>query len=91
MCPSYRQESNAIPGRHDIIFPMFEFEFPGTIDDLKAMEYELCEYLGFKKSEEKTYADWQKHYELGAHAEMDASHETKMYEQFGTTMITDLK
>ena len=23
---SYRQEPNAIPGRHDIIFPMFEFE-----------------------------------------------------------------
>ena len=44
---SYRQEPNAIPGRHDIIFPMFEFEMPGSIDDLKAMEYELCEYLGF--------------------------------------------
>ena len=41
---SYRQEPNAIPGRHDIIFPMFEFEFPGTIEDLKAMEYELVEY-----------------------------------------------
>ena len=53
---SYRQEPNAIPGRHDIIFPMFEFEFPGTIDDLKAMEYELCEYLGFDKPTEKTYA-----------------------------------
>ena len=44
---SYRQEPNAIPGRHDIIFPMFEFEMPGSVDDLKAMEYELCEYLGF--------------------------------------------
>ena len=33
---SYRQEPNAIPGRHDIIFPMFEFEFPGDINDLKA-------------------------------------------------------
>ena len=32
---SYRQEPNAIPGRHDIIFPMFEFEFPGTIEDLR--------------------------------------------------------
>ena len=39
---SYRQEPNAIPGRHDIIFPMFEFEFPGDIEDLKALEYELC-------------------------------------------------
>ena len=86
---SYRQEPNAIPGRHDIIFPMFEFEFPGTIDDLKAMEYELCNYLGFDEPTEKTYADWQKHFELGAHAEMDANHETNMFEQFGSTMITD--
>ena len=38
---SYRQEPNAIPGRHDIIFPMFEFEMTGDIDDLKKMEYEL--------------------------------------------------
>ena len=42
---SYRQEPNAIPGRHDIIFPMFEFEMPGDIVDLKKMEYELVEYL----------------------------------------------
>ena len=66
MCPFLQTRVQCNNGRHDIIFPMFEFEFPGTIDDLKAMEYELCEYLGSKKSEEKTYADWQKHYELGA-------------------------
>ena len=30
---------------------------PGTIDDLKAMEYELCEYLGFGEITEKTYAE----------------------------------
>ena len=61
---SYRQEPNAIPGRHDIIFPMFEFEFPGTIDDLKTMEYELCDYLGFDKPTEKTYKEWQRHFNL---------------------------
>ena len=89
---SYRQEPNAIPGRHDIIFPMFEFEFPGTIDDLKAMEYELCEYLGFKKPTEKTYELWQQHYgglSWGKVDELTAEHETKMYEEFGTAMITD--
>ena len=86
---SYRQEPNAIPGRHDIIFPMFEFEFPGTIDDLKAMEYELCEYLGFNKPTEKTYAEWQKHYGLAEDYEMTAEEESKMYELFDTTMITD--
>lgn len=86
---SYRQEPNAIPGRHDIIFPMFEFEFPGDIDDLKIMEYELCDYLGFKRPTEKTYSDWQKHYGLDTNGELTAEHEEKMAVQFGTTMITD--
>jgi aspartyl/asparaginyl-tRNA synthetase len=84
---SYRQEPNAIPGRHDIIFPMFEFEMPGNIDDLKEMEYELVDYLGFEKPYEMTYADWQSHY--GVEGELEAEHETKMYEDFTTAMITD--
>ena len=84
---SYRQEPKAIPGRHDIIFPMFEFEMPGDINDLKKMEYELCEYLGFDKPTEKTYAEWQKHFVT--EGELEASHETSMYNNFGSTMITD--
>lgn len=84
---SYRQEPNAIPGRHDIIFPMFEFEMPGDINDLKKMEYELVDYLGFKKPEERTYEEWQSHY--GVDGELEAEHENKMYDEFGTAMITD--
>ena len=84
---SYRQEPNAIPGRHDIIFPMFEFEMPGDINDLKAMEYELVDYLGFDKPTEKTYAEWQQHY--GVDGELEAEHENKMHDDFGSTMITD--
>jgi len=86
---SYRQEPNAIPGRHDIIFPMFEFEMPGDIDDLKAMEYELCEYLGFGEITEKTYAEWQNHYGLAEDYEMTAEEETNMMNEFGQTMITE--
>ena len=86
---SYRQEPNAIPGRHDIIFPMFEFEMPGDINDLKAMEYELCEYLGFGNITEKTYAQWQDYFGIGSSVEMDADHELKMQANFGQTMITD--
>lgn len=44
---SYRLEPNPIPGRHNLVFPMFEFESHGTIDDLRALEEELCEHLGF--------------------------------------------
>ena len=86
---SYRQEPNAIPGRHDIIFPMFEFEMPGSVDDLKAMEYELVEYLGFGELTEKTYADWQQHFGIGADVEMTAEHETAMQKEFGQTIITN--
>ena len=84
---SYRHEHNAIPGRHDILFPMFEFEMPGNIDDLKKMEYELCQHLGFKMPTEKTYAEWQKEY--GTDGELTAEHEGKMFKEYVTTMITD--
>ena len=84
---SYRQEPNAIPGRHDIIFPMFEFEMPGSINDLKALEYELCDYLGFGEITEKKYSEWQAHY--GVEGELEAEHETNMFKDFGSTMITD--
>jgi aspartyl/asparaginyl-tRNA synthetase len=84
---SYRQEPNAIPGRHDIIFPMFEFEMPGNIHDLKVMEYELVEYLEFSKPEERTYDAWQKHY--NCEGELEAEQEIAMCDDFGTAMITD--
>lgn len=44
---SYRKEENPIEGRHCLIFPMFEFEFPGDVTDLAVVEAELLTYLGF--------------------------------------------
>ena len=44
---SYRNEPHPIPGRHELIFPMFEFESKGTMDDLRNLEIALCEELGF--------------------------------------------
>ena len=54
---SYRQEPRPVEGRHETIFPMFEFEFPGDVNDLKAMELELCEYLGFPELDIRTYKE----------------------------------
>ena len=86
---SYRQEPNAIPGRHDTIFPMFEFEMPGGIEELKTMEYELCEWLGFDRPTEKTYEEWQTFYGETYSTELDAEHEGKMDRSFGPCMITN--
>ena len=56
---SYRQEPNIIEGRHDLIFPMFEFEFPGTIDNIETMEKELVAHLGYDEEvDARDYEEW---------------------------------
>ena len=45
---SYREEPNPVAGRHKTIFPMFEFEAPGSFDDLILLEKSLCAHLGYK-------------------------------------------
>ena len=80
---SYRNEQNPIPGRHEIIFPMFEFEFPGNFDDLKQMNIELCEYAGFATPDEithKDYEEWAKEYNTD---DISAKHEMQMYKDHG--------
>ena len=81
---SYRQEPNPVPGRHETIFPMFEFEFPGDINDLLAMEVELLTYLGFKGPMAKDYDDWCKYFETN---ELGNEHEARMEEEFGPSLI----
>ena len=44
---SFRNEPNPVPGRHDKIFPMFEFEMKGSMDDMVQIEKELLTHLGF--------------------------------------------
>ena len=46
---SYRNEPNPIEGRHQKIFPMFEFESKGDMYELMSLEVELLDYLGFDR------------------------------------------
>ena len=48
---SYRNEPNPVEGRHDKIFPMFEFESHGGMDDMIKLEEELLDHLGFGNGE----------------------------------------
>ena len=79
---SYRAEPNPVPGRHETIFPMFEFEMKGDVFDLKSMEIELCEYLGLPELEIETYDDWSNKFNK---KELDHDDE----KEIDTGMITD--
>ena len=78
---SYREEKNITEGRHDIIFPMFEFEFPGNIKDLEKMERELCEHMGFGNKHsivDKDYLEWCDYFDLYNGEELSHKHEEEM-------------
>jgi len=75
---SYRQEPNPVAGRHELIFPMFEFEFPGTILDLEKMERELMDYLMWAEGSKvvcKDYLEWCDIYSV---KELEHEHEEMM-------------
>ena len=75
---SYREEKEIKEGRHDIIFPMFEFEMPGDIHDLEQMERELCEHMGFGNRHsviDKDYLEWCDFFNA---TELDHDHEEEM-------------
>ena len=80
---SYRDEKDPIPGRHNKVFPMFEFESKGGFEELKQLEKELLEYLGFRTPLEVTYEDMCRKYSTEI---VEAEHETKMWSNLGTSI-----
>ncbi len=88
---SYRQEQNPTEGRHELIFPMFEFESPGNFNDLLNLENDLCTYLGFKCDHERASYDdldfpggmYQSILAKFTGPELDAGHEEKLYQEYG--------
>ena len=81
---SYRQETNPIPGRHEMIFPMFEFESKGGMKELLKLESELLEYLGFDSLVEVNYEDVCEEY--GGVPILENEHEQKMWEEKGSVI-----
>lgn len=77
---SYRNEPFPIPGRHDKIFPMFEFESKGGMAELKRVEAELLDYLGFDKPISQLYDTLCKKYGV---EDLSAEEELVMQREFG--------
>ena len=81
---SYRNEPNPIPGRHETIFPMFEFESKGNMDDLIKMESELLEYLELPNPTVHDYEKLAEEYKVDI---LETEHEGKMCEEYGQATI----
>ena len=86
---SYRNEPNPIPGRHDLIFPMFEFEAPGTIENLRALEVELCEYLGLGTASNFTHHTYIELAEKYKTDELNNENEKQMLKDFGRVVFLE--
>ena len=84
---SFRNEPNPIPGRHDKIFPMFEFEMHGGMEELVKMEKELLEHLGFPKRDKEGTDYPGDDYRLIAKKyntiELDHDHEEQLGKDYG--------
>ncbi len=85
---SYREEKNPIPGRHDLIFPMFEFESKGTIEDMLELESELLDHLGFDSPVHVQYDDVCEEY--GGVPILENEHETRMWNEKGSVVSLEL-
>jgi len=90
---SYRNEPNPVPGRHDLIFPMFEFETKGGQEEMIQLEKELLEHIGFDKMggtaanpdyPEEDYCDMMVKY--GAR-DLEHEHEQQMEKDYGPVLF----
>ena len=78
---SYRHEPNPVARRHDLIFPLFEFEMHDGMEDLIKMEKDLLLSLGYNKEKfiRGIYLDVAKHYNT---KEVEHVHEQALADEF---------
>jgi aspartyl/asparaginyl-tRNA synthetase len=81
---SYRQEVNPKPGRHNLIFPMFEFEIPGGMDVLQQFEIDFVKSLGYTTYDEGDYIDIAQLYNS---RELGHEHEEQLYKDYGSVFF----
>jgi len=83
---SYRSEPNPVPGRHEIIFPMFEFEIKGGMEELLKMERELLLHLGFDGEKMKD-VDYRETAEKYGVSELENDHEEQLCTEHGPVVF----
>lgn len=90
ICSSYRNEPNPVPGRHNLCFPLLDFETKGDMDELIKLESRLLEHLGYKGPfPEIDYDDALRKYGLDPENgdELEHEHEEKLYKDLGPVVF----
>ena len=72
--------------RHDLIFPMFEFEAKGDMEALKNLESELLIHLGFPEPVTVDYEEMCQKYDV---REIDDDCEEIIGKDYGTSVILE--
>ncbi len=86
---SYRHEPHPVEGRHKIVFPMFEFESRGDVNDLQQLMAEMLEHLGYGSRESFkriNYRDAMRTYNT---KEIDHEHEKQLCEDYGRAVFLE--
>ncbi|MDG6881567.1 asparagine synthetase A [Phocoenobacter uteri] len=85
---SYRAEPNPIPDRHRTIFPMFEFETHGGLEQLAQLEKELVTHLGLVDSPDAVpHIDYAEIAEKYGTTDIDNHEEAKIYQEYGNVAL----
>ena len=86
---SYRNEKDPIKGRHHRIFPMFEFELHGDINELIKLEIELLEFLGFGDAIDFIHKNYEEMSEEFSAEILEAEHELEIYDKYGPVFFLE--
>ena len=84
---SYRNEPNPVPGRHDRIFPMFEFEIKGGFEEMIALEKELIVHLGFCTEDKCVEVDYRETATEYGVEELEHEHEERLCKEKGPVVF----
>lgn len=80
---SYRDEKQRINGRHEFVFPLFEFEMPGNMNTLKIFEENLLEHLGFGPRCRYAYPSYKEATRALDVRDIDDTQEERMWRMYG--------
>lgn len=82
---SYRQEDprTSVPGRHNLIFPMIEFEIKGDMEDMIQFEREFLEHFGYGKADSFKRIDYLEAAKKYGVEELENEHEELLCKEYG--------